>query len=148
MPASTAPRYRAARVGGCLAATLEALPGGVQVLRSTEALQTYPARLSDRLEHWAAVAPDRTFAARRASTPDGQGGDWQRISFAQMLQRARCAGQALLDLGATVDRPVAMLSDNDLEHLTLQLAAMWVGVPFVPVSPAYSLLSQDHAKLR
>ena len=75
-------------------------------------------------------------------------GEWVRISFAQMLERARAVGQALLDLELSAERPVAILSDNDLEHLTLAIGAMWAGVPFAPVSPAYSLLSQDHGKLR
>jgi feruloyl-CoA synthase len=65
-----------------------------------------------------------------------------------MLQRARAVGQALVDRGLSAERPVAILSDNDLEHLTLALGAMWAGVPWVPVSPAYSLLSQDFGKLR
>ncbi len=143
MTTAAAP-YRAARVGGCLHASVEQRPGGVQVLRSTEPLGDVPRRLTDRLEHWAAVAPDRTLVARRVAGS----GDWARISFAQMLQRARVVGQALVDRGLSAERPVAILSDNDLEHLTLSLGAMWAGVPWVPVSPAYSLLSQDHAKLR
>ena len=140
----SAPRYRATRVGGCLQAALEVRTDGAQVLRSTEPLGPVPARMSDRLAHWAAQAPERTFAARRAPG----GGDWVRISFAQMLQRARAVGQALVDRGLSAERPVAILSDNDLEHLTLAMGAMWAGVPWVPVSPAYSLLSQDFGKLR
>jgi feruloyl-CoA synthase len=145
--------YRAVRVGGCLSAEVETRADGVRVLRSTEPLGDVPHRLTDRLEHWAAVAPDRTFVARRApaSRTGGQnagGGDWARISFAQMLQRARAVGQALVDRGLSAERPVAILSDNDLEHLTLALGAMWAGVPWVPVSPAYSLVSQDYGKLR
>ncbi len=65
-----------------------------------------------------------------------------------MLQRARAVGQALVDRGLMPERPVAILSDNDLEHLTLAMGAMWAGVPYMPVSPAYSLLSQDFGKLR
>ena len=60
----------------------------------------------------------------------------------------RRSGQSLLDLGLSVERPLAILSDNSLEHLTLAMGALWAGVPFVPVSPAYSLLSKDHAKLK
>jgi feruloyl-CoA synthase len=138
-----APRYRAARVGGCLAAEVERRDGGVVLLRSTEPLQPYPLRLTDRLEHWAREAPGRTFAARR-----GGDGRWIRISYAQMLERTRAVGQALAARPLSVDRPVAILSDNDLEHLTLYLGAMWAGVPVVPVSPAYSLVSQDFGKLR
>ncbi|MBC7938396.1 MAG: feruloyl-CoA synthase [Chitinophagaceae bacterium] len=141
--ASTAVRYRPVRVGGCVRAAAETRPDGTLVLRSLEPLRDYPARLTDKLEHFAATAPDRTFAAQRG--PDGQ---WQHISYAQMLARARRVGQALTTAGLSTERPLAILSDNDLDHLTLTLAAQWVGVPFAPVSAAYSLLSQDHAKLR
>jgi feruloyl-CoA synthase len=136
-------RYRDAAVGGCVDAELETRADGSTLIRSTEALLPYAQRLTDKLAQWASEAPDRCFVAKRH-----QGGDWQRISYAQMLARAQAVGQALLDKGLSVDRPLAILSDNDLEHLTLALGAMWVGVPYVPVSPAYSLLSQDHSKLR
>jgi len=139
----SAPAYRHARVGGCLTATLEQRDDGVRVLRSAEPLKEFPQRLTDALEHWAAQAPDRVFVAKREA-----GGDWRRITYAQMLQRARAVGQALAARGLGVDRPIAILSDNDLEHLTLALGAMWVGIPYAPVSPAYSLLSQDHGKLK
>jgi feruloyl-CoA synthase len=65
-----------------------------------------------------------------------------------MLERAQRVGQALVDRGLSAERPVAILSDNDLAHLTLTLGAMWAGIPVTPVSPAYSLLSQDYGKLR
>ena len=138
------PRYRAVRVGGCLDATLESRPDGVQVLRSTEALAAYPRRITDRLAHWAAVAPYRTFVARRAPG----GGDWVRISYAQMLQRAQAVGQALVDRGLSADRPIAILSENDLEHLSLVMGALWAGVPTSTLSAAYSLVAQDYVKLR
>ena len=136
-------RYRDASVGGCVSATAERRPDGTLVLRSTEPLRWFPDRLTDALEQWAAEAPDRTLVARR-----GHDGQWIRISYAQMLARAQAVGQALVDMGLSVDRPVAILSDNDLEHLTLALGAMWAGVPFTPVSSAYSLVSQDYGKLR
>jgi feruloyl-CoA synthase len=144
----TSARYRASRVGGCLAATLEQRADGTQVLRSAEALGAAPLRLTDRLEHWARTAPERTLVARRGNEGAPGGGDWIRISFAQMVDRAQRIGQWLLQQGASVERPLAILSDNDLEHLSLALGAMWAGIPWAPVSPAYSLLSQDHAKLR
>ena len=141
------PRYRSARFGGATDATLERRPNGSAVLRSTEPLHAPAQRLTDRLEHWAAHAPDRTFVARRAR--DGSGsGDWQRIGYAQMLDRGRRVGAALLGRGLSAERPILILSENDLEHLTLALAAMWVGIPHAPVSPAYSLVSSDFAKLR
>ena len=141
------PSYRAARVGGCLSASVERRSDASVVLRSTEALQPFAERLSDRLAHWAQHAGERTFVARRDPAVPG-GGEWQRISYAQMWARAQAVGQALVDRGLSLERPLAILSDNDLEHLTLAMAAMWAGVPYVPVSPAYSLLSQDFGKLR
>jgi len=138
-----APRYRPVEVGGCLEAALTEQRGGVQILRSSEALGAYPVRLTDRLEHWAREAPGRTLAAKR----DGAG-RWRHISFAQMLERARSVGQALIERGLSAHRPVAILSENDLEHLTLALGAMWAGIAYTPISPAYSLLSKDFVKLR
>jgi len=143
----TAARYRDASVGGCVAAVVEQRPDGTTLLRSTEALQPYPARLTDRLEHWAAVAPERSFAARRQQGGAGHG-QWLRIGYAQMLERVQAVAQSLVELQLSPQRPVAILSENDLEHLTLALAAMWAGVPYVPVSSAYSLVSQDFGKLR
>ena len=143
---SPSPRYRAARVGGCVDAQLETRDDGPLLLRSTEPLGWYPARLTDCLEQWAEEAPERTFVARR--TPAAAGGDWVRVSYAEMRQRARAIGQALTDRGLSAERPVLILSDNDLEHLSLVMGAMWAGVPVVPVSSAYSLVSQDFGKLR
>ncbi|MBK7059765.1 MAG: feruloyl-CoA synthase [Rubrivivax sp.] len=140
-------RYRDAHVGGCVEALIEQRADGSTLLRSTEALRWFPARLSDCLEQWAAEAPARTFAARRGR--DGAlAGEWQRVSYAQMLQRAQAIGQALVDLGLSPERPLAILSGNDLEHLSLAMGALWAGVPYVPVSTAYSLVSQDFGKLR
>jgi feruloyl-CoA synthase len=136
-------RVRDASVGGCVEATIERRADGSTMLRSTEPLGPYAARLTDHLEHWARAAPERTFVARRDAS-----GEWQRIGYAQMLQRAMAVGAALLERGLSVERPLAILSENSLEHLTLAMGTLWAGVPFVPVSPAYSLLSQDHAKLK
>ena len=136
-------KYRDASVGGCVSAIAEQQADGGLLLRSTEALRWFPDRLTDCLEQWAEEAPARTFVARRG--PDGE---WIRITYAQMLHRVQAVAQALVDRGLSVDRPLAILSENDLEHLTLALAAMWAGVPFAPVSSAYSLISQDFGKLR
>ena len=135
--------YRDAAVGGCLEATVEHRADGSTLIRSTEELRWFPDRLTDSLEQWAQDAPDRTFIAKR-----DRGGDWRRISYSQMLQRVQAVGQSLVGLGLSVDRPLAILSDNDLEYLTIALAAMWAGIPYAPVSSAYSLISQDYGKLR
>jgi feruloyl-CoA synthase len=112
-------------------------------LRSPAPLNSYPARLTERLLRWAKECPERTFVAMRVA-----GGDWRRISYGAALDSARRIGQGLLERGLSAERPLMILSGNDLDHAMLALAALHVGVPFVPVSPAYSLVSQDHGKLR
>ncbi|MGA2548905.1 MAG: feruloyl-CoA synthase [Burkholderiaceae bacterium] len=136
-------KYREARFGGALAMTVETRADGTEILRSTEALERYPVRLSDKLEEWAQKSPEQTFVAQR-----GKEGQWRRITYSEMLERAKRIGHALLERGLSVERPIAILSENDLEHLTLALGAMWVGIPWVPISPAYSLVSGDFSKLR
>lgn len=116
---------------------------GVLRLRSCEPLQTPARHLLERLEYWARQAPERTCMAARAAD-----GSWRRISYAQMLANVRLIGAHLLPFGLSPQRPLLILSGNDLEHIQLAFAAMYVGVPYCPVSPAYSLLSQDLAKLR
>jgi feruloyl-CoA synthase len=86
--------------------------------------------------------------ARRVRNADGSTGDWRHISYAQALASARSIGQALLDRGLNAERPVAILSENDLEHALLALGCLYAGVPYCPVSPAYSTVSQDYDKLR
>ena len=145
IPMPSAP-YRAARFAGCTQATVESRADGVRLWRSTEPLQSFPNALTDRLEHWAEGAPDRIFAAERDAN-----GAWQTISYAQMRDEARRIGQALLTLpGVTLsaERPLVILSDNSLDHLRLAFGALWVGVPFAPVSSAYALVATDFGKLR
>ncbi|KQQ45097.1 feruloyl-CoA synthase [Duganella sp. Leaf126] len=115
---------------------------GVWHVDAVTPLAPCPSRVTDRLESGAAQHPDRTLVARR-----GADGAWIRISYAQMLARARALGQALLDLGLSADRPLVILSGNDLEHYQLALGAMYAGVPFAPVSPSYSLVATDFTKL-
>jgi feruloyl-CoA synthase len=138
-----APRYRAVPLGGSLAATFSQRADGSTLVVSTEPLQPHAARLTDRLLHWATVAPERTLVAKRVA-----GGEWRRVNYGEALAAARSIAQSLLDHGLGVERPLAILSDNDIEHLLLGLGAMLAGVPFAPISAAYSLLSQDHSKLR
>jgi feruloyl-CoA synthase len=116
---------------------------GAVLIRSPHTLAPYPAKLSERLLHWAREAPERTFTAQR-----DRNGAWRALTYAQTLANVRAIGQALIDRGLSADRPMAILSGNDIEHALLALAALHVGVPYAPVSPAYSLVSSDHAKLR
>ncbi len=123
-------------------------PSGVHYLRAEQDLGPYPDRLSDRLKHWAIAAPERTFMARRQKQADGSLGDWRHIRYAEAWATACRIAQGLLDRGLSADKPVAILSENSLEHALLALGCLVAGVPFVPVSPPYSLVSQDYDKLR
>ena len=118
-------------------------PDGSLVVRPLHPLGPYPDKLTERLDHWAADAPDRIFLAER-----DRNGAWRTATYAQMRASARKIAQALLDRPLSADRPIAILSGNDIEHAALGLGAMYAGIPFAPISPAYSLVSSDFGKLR
>ncbi|EJM06892.1 acyl-CoA synthetase (AMP-forming)/AMP-acid ligase II [Pseudomonas sp. GM102] len=138
---ANAPRYRQVSIGNPAVEVSE--EQGILHMRSLEPLAKLPVRLLDRLVHWAHVRPQQTFIAARQN-----GGDWRRVSYAEMLTSVRAIAQRLLSYGLSAERPLAILSGNDIEHLQIALGAMYAGIPYCPVSPAYSLLSQDFAKLR
>ncbi len=121
---------------------VEKRPDGTTILRSPQPLQRYSRAVGDWLVHWYERAPDRTFIAER------KGEGWRRVTYRDALSDARRIGQALLNLGLNADKPVAILSDNGIDHALLALGAMHVGIPVAPISPAYSLMSKDFAKLK
>ncbi len=143
----SSPKFRALTFG-VTRVTLRDGASGVQYLRAENDLPEYADRMSDRLKHWAHVKPDQTFMARREKLADGRTGDWIRLTYAQAWARARSIAQGLINRGLSQERPVAILSENDLEHAQIALGCLLAGVPFVPVSPPYSLVSQDYGKLR
>jgi feruloyl-CoA synthase len=126
---------------------VERRPDGALLLRSPHELGPYPTKLTERLQFWAKAAPDRILFAQRDARPEASGG-WRSITYAQALDRARRIGEALLARGLSPERPIAVLSGNDIEHALIGLAALYIGVPYVPISPAYSVISQDFGKLR
>ncbi|WEX10542.1 feruloyl-CoA synthase [Chelativorans sp. AA-79] len=117
--------------------------GGTIYLEQVEPLPAYPERIADMLVHWAERVPERTLYADRG--PDGE---WRRLSYADALAKARRLGQFLIDRGLSASSPLAILSGNDLEHALLSLAAAYAGIPYAAISPAYSLVSTDYARLR
>ena len=135
--------FRPIRLGS-MEAIVERRSDGSVVYELKEPLEPYPIRLTERLEHWANVTPDRALLARR--TPDGK--SWESLTYRQAFDGACALGQALIDRGLSPARPLMILSDRSFEHALFALAALHVGVPYVPVTPAYSLLSQDFSKLR
>ena len=116
---------------------------GTTVLRSPTALAPFPRAIGVWLERWGAEAPDRPFLLER-----GADGSWVGVTWGEALDRVHRLATGLLDLGLSAERPVAILSDNGVQHGLLMLAALHAGIPVAPVSPAYSLLSRDFVKLR
>ncbi len=116
---------------------------GAIVLRSPHPLPAFPQKLTERLVHWANAAPERVFLAQRVAS-----GDWRTLTYADALTKVRAIAAALLARGLSPERPIAILSGNDIEHALLGLAAMHVGIPYAPISVPYSLLSKDFGKLK
>lgn len=117
---------------------------GTQWLRSGIPFdENYARCVGDWLEHWAKLTPDQLFLAQRDAS-----GEWQKLSYSQVRERVIALATWLLKQNLSAERPVVILSDNSLEHAILMLAAMHIGVPSCAISQGYSLLSQDHAKLK
>ena len=133
---------------GVTRVTLRDGQAGTHYLQAEQALAPYPERLTDRLQQWAQTRPAQTFMARRVKLADGTLGDWQHINYTQAWHTARGIAQALINRGLSAERPVVILSENSLEHALLALGCMVAGVPYVPTSPPYSLISQDFDKLK
>jgi feruloyl-CoA synthase len=106
-------------------------------------LGPYPCCLSDRIDHWAEVAPDRTWMAER----DDASGGWRTVSFGELARLQRRVGSALLNLGLSAERPLLILSANSLNHAIAALAAQHVGIPSAAIAPAYALHGPDFPKL-
>jgi len=141
------PKFRPLRFGVTRVTLKDGVPG-THYLKADQELQAYPDRLTDRFQHWATNKPNQTLFARRVKLADGTLGDWRHVTYAQAWATARNIAQALINRGLNAERPVVILSENSLEHALLALGCMVAGVPFVPTSPPYSLISQDYDKLK
>ena len=123
---------------------IERRPDGTLLIRARAELGAYPDRITERLIHWATLTPNRVFMADR----DPASGAWRSVTYAQTLAQVRAIGAELLRRDLSAERPIMILSGNDIEHALLGLAAVHVGIPHAPISPAYSLVSTDFEKLR
>ena len=132
---------RAVRVAA-LQTIVDRHANGVIYVRSPQPLGEYPARVTDRLEFWATEAPGQIFLAQRA--PDGM---WQTVTYAETMSRVHSLASGLLACGLSATRPLMILSGNSVEHGLLALAAMYAGIPYAPIAPAYSLAVKEFAAL-
>ena len=143
----SAPKFRPLKFGVTRVHLRDGVPG-THYLTAEQPLQPFAQRMTDRLQHWAQTTPERTFMARRIKQADGTLGDWKHISYGQAWDTAKCIAQGLINRGLNAERPIVILSENSLEHALLALGAMVAGVPYVPASPPYSLVSVDYDKLK
>src|SRR6478752_2624850 len=116
---------------------------GTVVLKSRIPLQAYETHIPASLAKWAKEAPERVWLAQRG----GPNREWRKVTYGEAKRTVDALTQALLDLGID-GRPVTILSGNSIEHALMTQAAMQARSPAAPVSPAYSLMSQDHVKLK
>ena len=142
MATTGGPALRPVRMGE-LGVTAREGAGGVRYLAAKAPLPPHPRTMAEALERHAAVAPDRLFLADRG--PDGE---WRRLTYAETLAKTRAVAQFLIDRGLSAERPLVILSGNSIEHALLALGAQMAGIAFAAISPAYSLVSSDFAKLR
>ena len=134
--------YRAVRLGP-RDTQVERRADGSIILQSPHPIGAVDRCVSDWLVKWAKERPDQTFLAKR-----GADNAWVRLSYRETLTRVRSLAQALLERKLSPERPLVILSGNDLEHALLGLAAMHIGIPYAPISVPYSLVSKDFEKLR
>jgi feruloyl-CoA synthase len=123
------------------AVSIDRRDDGTIYLRPKIALGDYPVRITDRLHHWATAEPNRVFMAER----DGSG--WRTITYARLLASARRIASGLLARDLSAEKPIVILSGNSIDHALMAFGALYAGIPFCPVSPAYSLISKDYGKL-
>jgi feruloyl-CoA synthase len=124
-------------------ANVERRADGVIILQSGAVLPQHPACTTDWLAHWNAIRPDSPMLVQR-----GADGNWKSWSVAEVWAAVRSIAAALIACGASTERPVAILSENSSEQALLTWGALYAGVPVAPVSPAYSLLGGNFARLR
>ena len=124
------------------AVSIDRRADGTIYLRPKRALGEYPERLTDRLHHWAETAPDRIFMAER-----DKGNGWRQLTYGELLAASRHIASSLLARNLSAERPIVILSGNSIDHALVAFGALYAGIPFCPVSPAYSLVAKDFAKL-
>jgi feruloyl-CoA synthase len=111
--------------------------------RSTEALAPHDPSLARLFRAAVERNPGGLFLAERAAD-----GGWRKLSYETARRQVDALAQGLIERGLSAERPVVILSGNGIDHALLTLAGHAAGVPVAPISVAYSLQSQDHAKLR
>ena len=115
---------------------------GCILIDREDAIGIIPDRLTDRIDHWGEMAPGRVWMAQRDDA-----GAWRQVTYGDLAEHVKALGQWLLDCGLSAERPLAILSENSLEHAILALSAQYVGIPSAAIAPPYALIAEDYGKL-
>lgn len=118
------------------------LDGGLIHFGNLERLDTYPEKLTEKLIYWANNKPKATFLASKVD------GKWQKLSYKDALKKVQCLAQFLINLNFKKGETLIIFSENSVEHALMALGALYVGIPYTPISPPYSLVSTDFGKLK
>ena len=116
---------------------------GVVILRNPYPMPPAAEHIGDWLDRWAFEVPDRIWVAERNAA-----GGWREVNYSDARRMVRAIATWLLERGFSIERPIVILSDNSVDQALLSLAGFYCGIPVAAISPAYSLMSADHAKLR
>jgi feruloyl-CoA synthase len=120
----------------------EIRPDGTIHLRSATPLGAFDPNLARLFRAAVEQQPGRVFLAERV------GEAWRKLTYEQARPRVDALAAALLSRGLSAERPVMILSANAIDHALLMLAGYTAGIPVAPISVAYSLQSNDFAKLK
>ncbi|MCP9761550.1 feruloyl-CoA synthase [Lacihabitans soyangensis] len=116
---------------------------GSILFKLNQSLEDFPEKINEKLIYWANKTPDKTFIARRNHV-----NEWKEFSYFETLEKVKSIAQYLLNLNFSKDETIVILSENSIEHAFLALAALHVGITYTPISPPYSLISNDFGKLK
>ena len=127
------------------------LDNGEIIFKNQQDLELFPEKITDKLIYWAENQPDKAFLARRKSITS----EWEYLTYSQTLEKIKTIAQYLIDLDfkdrlspSNTAETIVILSENSFEHALLSLAAVHIGIPYTPISPPYSLVSDDFGKLK
>ena len=124
--------------------SIETTADGTWYVRSNHPPGEGPRSIAHLLAERAAAHPDRPYILQRAPGH----GPWGGVTYGQAKRAADGIAQWLLDRALSAGDSVMVLSANSVEHALVMLGCYTAGVPIAPISPAYSLISSDHAKLK
>lgn len=121
---------------------IKELANGVVHYGSEETLLAFPKKITDKLSYWAEHSPNQVFLGVK------EGDEWKTLSYKEIWDQTITVASYLLELNFTKEDSIVILSENSFEHAILSLAALHVGIVYSPISPAYSLVSDDLHKLK